>query len=734
LSAGGIQEFETGIKVAGRAVEYWGSQSISSDASALFELVKNSRDADATRVEITFENVGKTAGRIMIKDNGRGMTKNDVLEKWLVAGTDDKILHTKSKDGRRVWGEMGIGRFSCERLAKKTRMISSPSDKNEKIVMDFDWEKYKKPGITFDQVRHKGFVGKKKNEGERGLELILEGLKAKWTEKKIQDVKNELGTFILPKEMKGPADFEIVINAADYDLKDEQVGDMVTKIAPLRMKAEFDGKETSIKISDYEIDGGQWQTMDSKDYSGQEDIPTCGPLNFELNLYPLDAGGDTKMTNYYEKKLKNLDIKDFLREYSGIYLYRDGAWLKPLGKDNDWLGLEAGRVQRRSKMGLSRVYGIVRINQNQNPGIKPTAHRETLQDNDALRSMKRVLIEAINLMEKYRDDHKPEKTRSSSAPQPEEMAGNNIDEITKILRKKKDGEFTKADVVKLFASAKATKRYIEDSVKERDEEMEKFGELRQHEDTVFTIGLLTSYVAHEVVKPIDDNVGVLREVDQMMKNTDFSKTVPADIVKKGFGWLEKLGYNTTKIKHFISFVNVLSEHIATSVSREGKSYQVKIEEIWRTIADGFKNMTDDLEIGLTDDIHPRELKVKTNRIDLESVLANLFLNAIEILKKKKEGRRAIKFEANYTKEGLVLKFSDNGSGIKPKDIDKIFEPFFTVGPKLPDTAHGQGLGLSIVKKILARHNGTIEVKSPGDYRAGATFTIRIPSTNAKKVI
>lgn len=516
-------------------MEYWGSQSISSDASALFELVKNSRDADATKVEITFENVGGAGGRIIVKDNGRGMTKSNVLEKWLVAGTDDKVIHTKSKDGRRVWGEMGIGRFSCERLAKKTRMISCPVEKNEKIVMDFDWEKYKKPGVTFDQVKHKGFVGKKKNEKERGLELILEGLKAKWTERKIQDVKNELGTFVLPKEMKGPADFEIFINAKDYDLKDEQVGDVVTKIAPLRMKAEFDGKETSIKISDYEVNGGQWQTMDSVDYSGREDIPTCGPLTFELHLYPLDTGGETKMTNYYERKLKNLDIKDFLREYSGIYLYRDGAWLKPLGKDNDWLGLEAGRVQRRSKMGLSRVYGIVRINQNQNPEIKPTAHRETLQDNDALRTMKKVLNDAINSMEKYRDEHKPEKSRSSSAPPPEELAGNNIDEIAKVLRKKKEGDFTRVDIVKMIAAAKATKKFIEEFQNEKSEELEKFGELRQHEDTVFTVGLLTSYLAHEVVKPIDDNVKVLRQVSEMMNSTNYSKSIPPIFHARSFG-------------------------------------------------------------------------------------------------------------------------------------------------------------------------------------------------------
>ena len=83
-----IEKFESKIKVAGRAVEYWGSQSISSDASALFELIKNSRDADATKVEVIFENVASDGGIITIKDNGNGMTKKEVDESYVIYDTN----------------------------------------------------------------------------------------------------------------------------------------------------------------------------------------------------------------------------------------------------------------------------------------------------------------------------------------------------------------------------------------------------------------------------------------------------------------------------------------------------------------------------------------------------------------------------------------------------------------------------------------------------------------------
>lgn len=169
-----VERFTRKITVAGRAIEYWGSQSISSDSSAIFELVKNARDADSTKIWIKFENTENGGERITVKDNGHGMTKEKIFENWLVAGTAYKLHNTKSNKGRRVLGEMGIGRFSCERLAKRTVMISMPEDVNEKIVMKFDWERYKDPKITFDDVEHEGYLEEKDNREEHGLELVLE--------------------------------------------------------------------------------------------------------------------------------------------------------------------------------------------------------------------------------------------------------------------------------------------------------------------------------------------------------------------------------------------------------------------------------------------------------------------------------------------------------------------------------------------------------------------------------
>ena len=721
------EKFKSKIMVSGRAVEYWGSQSISSDSSAIFELVKNARDADSTKVEIKFENTENKGGRIIIKDNGHGMTREKISSGWLVAGTNFKLLNTKSKKGRRMWGEMGIGRFSCERLAKETTMISLPEGVNEKIVMRFDWEKYKDPEITFDDVEHEGHVDKKDNPKEHGLELVLENLKSKWNATKIRKLKRELGSYILPSELKGPDDFEILISSDEFNMKNEPIESSVIKIAPLRMRAEYNGKRMTIKIYDVENEVKKWHEREPV----QDSEKSCGPFKFELFFYPLDKGGDTKWTKYYHEHLKDMEIKDFLRSHSGIYLYGDDVWMKPYGSSYDWLGLEGRRVQRGSNIGRSQVFGIVSISQDDNPGIKPTAHREVLQRTREFEDIKSLIMDAIKDLENYRRE-----VRVVSKPQISEktevMAGNNISQISKLCKSKES--LGKSDIKKISQYAETTQKYIEDFKKEIEEQETDSHDVRSHELNVLSIGLITSYVSHEVASPLESTVSVLSDVRKMMDSTDFSKTLSEDLVKQGFGWLETLEKNSEKLIHFHSFINELSAHITHSRMTHRRTSQIKLAEMWKSISNGFRVVSEASDIKMQFAEHQKDLKIRFNRIDLESVISHLMTNSIEVLKKKKTGQGTVRFDVSYLKSGLQIKFSDNGRGIKFKDEEEIFEPFITTNKTSDDIVYGHGLGLSIAREILRRHDGTITAESPGYFDKGTTFTIKIPSDKAKRVV
>lgn len=102
--------------------------------------------------------------------------------------------------------------------------------------------------------------------------------------------------------------------------------------------------------------------------------------------------------------------------------------------------------------------------------------------------------------------------------------------------------------------------------------------------------------------------------------------------------------------------------------------------------------------------------------EINQVWTNLIQNAIQAM--NQNGTLTIK--AVSDDEKITVSISDTGEGIEPNILDKIFEPFFTTKRQ----GEGSGLGLDIVKKIIDKHEGSIEVKSR--LGAGSTFTVQIP--------
>jgi two-component system, NtrC family, sensor kinase len=104
---------------------------------------------------------------------------------------------------------------------------------------------------------------------------------------------------------------------------------------------------------------------------------------------------------------------------------------------------------------------------------------------------------------------------------------------------------------------------------------------------------------------------------------------------------------------------------------------------------------------------------------LQQVLVNLITNACHAMP---EGAGQLEVEAMPSADGdLQIHVSDNGSGISPDHLQRIFEPFFSTKGE----GHGTGLGLSIVRNIVELHHGRIEVES--ELGNGTSFVITFPA-------
>ncbi len=101
---------------------------------------------------------------------------------------------------------------------------------------------------------------------------------------------------------------------------------------------------------------------------------------------------------------------------------------------------------------------------------------------------------------------------------------------------------------------------------------------------------------------------------------------------------------------------------------------------------------------------------------LNQVFMNLLVNAAQAI----EGKGRIRITTRAEGDHVRIAFTDSGSGIRPENIDQVFEPGFTTKV----VGDGTGLGLAICYKIIHAHHGDIKVES--ELGEGATFTITLP--------
>ncbi len=140
-----------------------------------------------------------------------------------------------------------------------------------------------------------------------------------------------------------------------------------------------------------------------------------------------------------------------------------------------------------------------------------------------------------------------------------------------------------------------------------------------------------------------------------------------------------------------------------------------LSSLFHRIEQLMKTKMEELNINFTSHIDPESLELTADPEMVDQVLINLLMNAIDAVKTKQE--RHIKLFAKMDSLGRVLiQVSDNGIGIIPNALDKIFIPFFTTKQQ------GTGIGLSLSKQIMRLHRGNISVASTPDVET--VFTLR----------
>jgi len=431
------------IRPAGRHIITIGRDLIKDKYAAIVELVKNAFDADSPNCKVSllpFEKVisedeVEKGIKVIIKDEGHGMSFETVTDKWMVPSTDDKLNRGISPKGRIMQGKKGIGRYSASMIGDDM-VLQTIDETGDLTTLYLIWDHFEKAKYLSDvDVLIENF----ETNQSSGTEIIIVGDEdhlAEWSPKQIQNLKFELKKLIPPKEddnkdseEEESDEFAIQLEIGDFpfgegysnytetiepyplfDFFDYRISGTVDHngLASLRFENKRIKNAPIENISDFKI----LLNIESDDEIGTGTF--CGNIKFDFRVFDRDPNS---IDGLIERGLKDPTTGEYvgrreariiLDKFNGIGVYRNGFRIRPLGDAGfDWLLLDKQRVQNPSlKVGSDQVIGFIHIESEDQSGLIEKSARDGLKENaqyaGLIQIAKNVLKELENRRFAYR--------------------------------------------------------------------------------------------------------------------------------------------------------------------------------------------------------------------------------------------------------------------------------------------------------------------------------------------
>ena len=224
---------------------------------------------------------------------------------------------------------------------------------------------------------------------------------------------------------------------------------------------------------------------------------------------------------------------------------------------------------------------------------------------------------------------------------------------------------------------------------------------------------LIRVLTHEIMNSITPIASLSSTLDIMLKSiTDggnIREDMDMDTVTEIQQALQTINKRSTGLLHFVNTYRNL-----TRIPKP--NFKIfPVTDLYKNIYLLMEEELVESKIKFVTSVEPDNIRVSADEQLIEQVIINLIRNSIHALEGRKDP--TIELKAYYNKRGRVtMQVTDNGAGILPEVLDKIFIPFFTTKQS------GSGIGLSLSRQILRLHNGTISAYSVPDKETAFTMT------------
>jgi anti-sigma regulatory factor (Ser/Thr protein kinase) len=701
-----------------RIMELLGEQLIKNHTLALFELVKNAYDADASMVNLTLQDVEKTNGKIIIDDNGTGMDLHTVLNIWMEPAHGHKSLAReegkRTSKGRLPVGEKGVGRFAVHRLGRKITMITKKANCNE-VIVEIDWETFAKheyldeADVKIEEREPKIFT-----DQNTGTKIIISNLKQNWKRGDVRKLYRSVSSMTparLSKEstaeessstfdfnvnftMKPPKNwlndlfdpdmalsqslFQFDFNLTDeglfynyhYTPYDAIVSDYKNIVEP---------RESPVTLKQFEFfthnpyDGvGRKNRIKREKRPLLEEDLGIGSISGRIIGFDLDK-------NIYDRYLKDEagGLSDYLRTQGGIRVYRDNLRVYNYGEPgDDWLNLDHRRIQSPTKkMGNQQLLGEIHLSLDKSRGLKEKTNREGFVENDSYNEFVFALLCVLAQFEAERNKDKRILKDALETPagklMPDGLRKKSTDELLADL----DQEVLKQKNIDPSVG-KLVKKVISSYRETRDAMLSSAGA---------GLGLVT--VFHELERGVRN---LHRAISDGIDNDRLR-----DISDELISLLQGAMYMVSNKEKEKILASTLIKYAISTQQRRFKRHKI-------TLLNGFENLGN------------IDFYIKGVRRMLTSSLVNIIDNAIYWIDNESQDDREkyIWIGLSNELEGPAIIVADSGPGFID-GADDIIQPFFTRKPS------GMGIGLYYADMVMKSHKGRLSFPS--------TKSVEVPS-------
>ncbi|TFW43137.1 ATP-binding protein [Pseudomonas fluorescens] len=676
---------------------------------ALAELVKNSYDADATEVTVTFER-----DSITVSDNGTGMSRPEFIAYWLRVGTTHKQNQKLTKRSRQVTGSKGVGRLSVQFLGDELEIVSKGIAETSAFQASVNWGEAREAN---DLVKAGAYVSTTPNTKkidhlyEHGTSVKIIGLKHQWLVEDLTDLAGELW-FLKPPT-------ELMADDSD-DIFDIQVKGLTAQ-AKTAFNSQMDrALENWIAIIEGKLNAGKSQgknevtvTFKNGDEYKASFPPTTRLLdkvNFKIYVFKLSgkqAGG-----------INVNEARDYFRKFGGIHIY-DNNFRLPFygGNEQDWLELEIDHSHRLNKSKLlpsnlqvrsglndlptnGRIFGAVKISTsherttasplelNKGAYLNVQVTRDRLIDNDAFEELQYSVRWAIDFyaMRSFERRSIIKASARLDVPKTEETVSEIRNQLFQLSMKVPDGLEAEVEAVSLKF------KELEDLEEQRNSAI--------NEERILLAALATSGMAalameHELHKELTVLSDMRKQLTDKNKILDMPK-----LISSLDNWAER----TAKARKLFS--PLMNEY-----DRE-KRNKYNVSKVLNRIVINSEALLRQVNVEYS---FPKMMILPTATLAAwNAVFQNVLINAVNAMIDSNKRLIFAYGETRGNYSSVII--ADTGVGVRLSDSADLFKPFIR-RLEIPEERKalglgGMGIGLTIVKMVADSLDCSVSFVTP----------------------